>query len=184
MDKKPGKPFEHDNPALDEERNEESKQQRTGKISRRKFLGTAAAIGGTALIGKSSSAYASKDFEGWPDRFGCLTDLTKCVGCRGCEKACNETNKLPRPDVSFDDSSVFREKRRPTANAYTVVNQYKNPEEGGKPIYRKVQCNHCNEPSCATACPIHAYTKTPEGAVLYDPDMCFGCRYCMTACPF
>lgn len=36
----------------------------------------------------------------------------------------------------------------------------------------------------ASACPIHAYTKTPEGAVLYDPEKCFGCRYCMIACPF
>ncbi len=52
------------------------------------------------------------------------------------------------------------------------------------PIYRKVQCNHCKEPACASACPIHAYSKTPEGAVKYDPNLCFGCRYCMVACPF
>ena len=36
------------------------------------------------------------------------------------------------------------------------------------PVYRKVQCNHCKEPACASACPIHAYSKTPEGAVRYD----------------
>jgi Fe-S-cluster-containing dehydrogenase component len=43
---------------------------------------------------------------------------------------------------------------------------------------------HCNEPACATSCPIHAYEKTKEGAVRYHEDKCFGCRYCMTACPF
>ncbi len=154
-------------------------------ISRRNFLiGSAAAIGGTALLGSYKDASASKEFAGWPDRFGCLTDLTACVGCRSCEKACNEANNLPKPDVPFDEGSVFKEKRRPTAQAYTVVNQYKNPKDEGKPIYRKIQCNHCNEPACASACPIHAYTKTPEGAVLYDPEKCFGCRYCMIACPF
>ena len=39
-------------------------------------------------------------------------------------------------------------------------------------------------PACATACPIHAYTKTPEGAVIYNENLCFGCRYCVIACPF
>ncbi|MBI4690999.1 MAG: 4Fe-4S dicluster domain-containing protein [Nitrospirae bacterium] len=145
---------------------------------------TAAVVGGSALIGSYATASASKDLSGWPDRYGCLTDLTKCVGCRSCEKACNEVNNLPKPETSFDDGSVFKEKRRPTAKAYTVVNRYKNPKDEGTPIYRKVQCNHCNEPACASACPIHAYTKTKEGAVLYDPEKCFGCRYCMIACPF
>jgi formate dehydrogenase iron-sulfur subunit len=64
-----------------------------------------------------------------------------------------------------------------------VVNRY--PAQGnGNPVYRKVQCNHCEEPSCVAACPVRAYTKTPEGPVLYDKDLCFGCRYCMVACPF
>lgn len=157
----------------------------SSKISRRNFLiGSAVSIGGIALLGSYNDALAYKEFSGWSDRFGCLTDLTACVGCRSCEKACNEANNLPQPEISFEDNAVFKEKRRPTAHAYTVVNQYQNPKDKNKPIYRKVQCNHCNEPTCASACPIHAYTKTPEGAVLYNPEKCFGCRYCMIACPF
>lgn len=152
-------------------------------FSRRKFLGTVAVIGGTSLLRKGNDASASKEFPA-SDRFGCLTDLTRCVGCRSCERACNEANKLPPPEIPFDSGSVFREKRRPGAKAYTVVNQYPNPKDKDKPLFRKIQCNHCNEPACATACPIHAYTKTKEGAVTYNPDLCFGCRYCMTACPF
>lgn len=153
-------------------------------LSRRNFLGAMAAAGGTALMGSPGEAFALKQLDGWPDRFGMLTDLSLCVGCRSCEKACNEANNLPRPDVPFDDPSVFDETRRPTAKAYTVVNRYENTDDKSRPVYRKVQCNHCNEPACASACPIHAYTKTPEGAVLYDQDLCFGCRYCMIACPF
>jgi len=159
-------------------------QRKPKGMDRRAFLGTVAAIGGTAMVGSSSLAHASGDFSGYPNSYGLLTDLTACVGCRSCEKACNEENNLPSPDVPFDESSVFNEIRRPDAHAYTVVNRYENPKDKSQPIYRKVQCNHCKEPACASACPIHAYRKTPEGAVMYNQDLCFGCRYCMIACPF
>lgn len=152
-------------------------------ISRRQFLGAVTGIGGAVMIGSYPGASA-KEFGGWPDSYGCLTDLTRCVGCRSCEEACNRVNSLPKPDLPFDDKTVFKEKRRPTQYAYTVVNRYDNPKDSNTPVYRKIQCNHCKEPACATACPIHAYTKTPEGAVLYNPELCFGCRYCMIACPF
>jgi formate dehydrogenase iron-sulfur subunit len=153
-------------------------------MNRRAFLGTVAAISGAAAVGTGGLAQASVDFSGWPNSYGLLTDLTACVGCRSCEKACNEANNLPKPAVPFDEASVFEQKRRPDAHAYTVVNRYENPKDKNMPIYRKVQCNHCKEPACASACPIHAYSKTPEGAVKYNPDLCFGCRYCMIACPF
>ncbi len=165
----------------------EKRDEKEGKrlrINRRGFLGALAAFGGSALLGAPEKASAYKKLAGWPGRYGMLTDLTACVGCRSCERACNEANNLPAPAVPFDSPSVFEEKRRPTVGAYTVVNRYENPWKKGAPIYRKVQCNHCNEPACASACPIHAYTKTPEGPVLYNPDLCFGCRYCMIACPF
>jgi Fe-S-cluster-containing dehydrogenase component len=153
-------------------------------ISRRNFLGGAAVFGGATLAGAPCTAGAAPDLEGWPDRFGMLTDLTACVGCRSCERACNAENKLPAPDRPFDDPSVFEQPRRPSSTAYTVVNRYQSADGKGGPVYRKLQCNHCNEPACATACPARAYRKTPEGAVAYDEDLCFGCRYCMTACPF
>jgi formate hydrogenlyase subunit 6/NADH:ubiquinone oxidoreductase subunit I len=43
---------------------------------------------------------------------------------------------------------------------------------------------HCNEPCCASVCFVRAFTKTPEGPVLYNPDVCVGCRYCVNACPY
>lgn len=166
-----------------EEKKENTKE--TGvNMNRRVFLGTVSAIGGTVLLGRSGKALGSTEFEGYPNSYGVLTDLTACVGCRSCEKACNEANQLPAPEKPFDDGSVFQEMRRPTQKAYTVVNRYENPKDKDKPIYRKIQCNHCKEPACLTSCPIHAYSKTPEGAVEYNPDLCFGCRYCMTSCPF
>jgi formate dehydrogenase iron-sulfur subunit len=152
-------------------------------LTRRKFLSISMLAGGAALA-SPVRALAQPEFEGWPDGYGMLTDFTACVGCRSCEKACNEENNMPAPDKPFDDGSVFEEQRWPDAKTYTVVNRYNNTSDPSKPLYRKIQCNHCLEPACATACPIHAYTKTPEGAVIYDENLCFGCRYCVIACPF
>ncbi|KPL03663.1 MAG: hypothetical protein AMJ73_05845 [candidate division Zixibacteria bacterium SM1_73] len=153
-------------------------------MDRRKFLKAVAAAGGAGLVGKSKLARGVEHFTGYPDRLGVLTDLTRCVGCRTCEAACNEVNKLPPPKIPFDDQSVFEKTRRTSERAYTVVNRYPNPKPGGPPIYVKHQCRHCDEPACASACLVAAFTKTPEGAVSYNEGVCVGCRYCMTACPF
>ncbi|MFH1337039.1 MAG: sulfate respiration complex iron-sulfur protein HmcB [Candidatus Zixiibacteriota bacterium] len=153
-------------------------------ISRRKFLKSIAAAGGASLVAKSKSALGVEQFTGYPDRFGVLSDLTRCVGCRSCEAACNEANKLPPPKIPFEDQSVFEKIRRTDAQTYTVVNRYTSPNPGGEPIYVKHQCRHCDEPACASACLVKAFTKTREGAVTYNKGVCVGCRYCMTACPF
>jgi formate dehydrogenase iron-sulfur subunit len=157
-------------------------------VTRRQFLKSAAAVSGVAAIGalvtSPAKALAAESFEGHPDRFGVLTDTTMCVGCRSCERACNRVNNLPPPEKRFADPSVFAEQRRPTAAAWTVVNQYPGVVPGASPIFRKVQCMHCEEPACASSCLVGALTKTPEGPVLYNEKVCIGCRYCMNACPF
>lgn len=153
-------------------------------IDRREFLKGCLACGVTAAsIGVvSKNALAAGSFEGYPDAMGVLVDLTRCVGCRSCEAACNDEQKLPEPDMPFDDKSVFKEQRRTTDKAYTVVNKYEVADKDT--LFRKMQCNHCNEPACLTSCFVNAYTKTKEGAVIYNSKVCVGCRNCMIACPF
>ncbi|MDX2479243.1 MAG: 4Fe-4S dicluster domain-containing protein [Desulfuromusa sp.] len=159
------------------------------KVSRRKFLAGSLAGGAAVMIAPAKNALASGDFSGFPDGMGVLVDMTRCVGCRSCEAACNKEQGLPVPEQSFDDYSVFdqtfhhgTQKRRTTEGAYTVVNRYETAGSD-KPTYRKIQCMHCNEPSCLTSCFVKAYTKTNEGAVIYDEHVCVGCRTCMVACP-
>lgn len=154
------------------------------KIGRRKFFKIAAAAGGASVLGKSRPARGVEHFTGWPDRYGVLTDLTRCVGCRSCEAACNEINKLPQPKIPFEDQSVLEKERRASSEYYTHVNRYPHPKHKGEWVYRKVQCNHCDEPACASACLVKALKKTPEGPVIWNEKVCIGCRYCMTACPF
>jgi len=151
-------------------------------ISRRKFLGSLGAAIGATTTGTLTKAYgaANKHFKGYPGSSGVLHDTTLCIGCRKCEQACNKVNDLPQPEKPFEDLSVLDKKRRTQADEFTVVNQFGASEK----VFVKKQCNHCLEPACASACFVKAFTKTPEGPVVYDASLCVGCRYCMVACPF
>ena len=152
-------------------------------IKRREFLKTLAITSG-ALAGVSGLRAGDKTKLN-PDRFGVLSDLTYCVGCRRCEWACNEANDLPnQPLDSFSDTSVFENMRRPTSKKYTVVNSYTNKGLDGGALNVKIQCMHCEHPACASACIVGALSKDTKGPVHYDPNICIGCRYCMIACPF
>jgi formate dehydrogenase iron-sulfur subunit len=155
-------------------------------INRRKFLKTIGALGASSLVGTQKRADAVENLPGYPDRYGILTDLTLCIGrnCRRCEAACKKENGLPPPEVPLEDNSVFEKTRRTDEHNLTVVNRYPNPQPGGNPVFVKQQCRHCDEPACASACLVKAFTKTPEGPVIYNKNVCVGCRYCMTACPF
>ena len=151
-------------------------------ISRRKFLGSLGAAVSVTTTGALTKAYgaSNKQFKGYPGSSGVLHDTTLCIGCRKCEQACNKVNGLPQPETPFEDLKVLDKKRRTQADEYTIVNQFQAKEN----VFVKKQCNHCLEPACASACFVKAFKKTPAGPVVYDADLCVGCRYCMVACPF
>jgi Fe-S-cluster-containing dehydrogenase component len=96
---------------------------------RRQFLKLSAAAAATALAGSSTPARAA---QAAPDSLGCLVDTTLCVGCRQCEKACNQRNHLPAPKISFDETAVLENERRMDETTYTVVNKY-YPRTSGHP---------------------------------------------------
>ena len=154
-------------------------------LSRRGFLSTLGAGTITAMSAGSARAWKSRAPS---DPYGCLVDLTRCIGCRKCEMACNEVNNLPKPAVKFNDLTIFDRKRRPDDKTFTVVNRYhtgKIDEQGNLiPTFVKIQCMHCQDPACASACITGALSKKENGAVYYDVQKCIGCRYCMVACPF
>ena len=153
-------------------------------ISRRRFLGWLGAAGLGTTLGSTARAATTKHFTGHPGAMGVLFDSTRCIGCRKCEAACNRVNEMPLPEQPFDDLKVLEKTRRTDAGTYTVVNRYDSNTAGAGPLYRKIQCNHCLEPACASACFVRAFQKTETGAVTYDESVCVGCRYCMIACPF
>jgi len=156
-------------------------------MTRRKLL---KAVGTTGLCGsvlslEGEQAWASESHEPSPDWKGVLVDIPNCIGCRKCEFACQETAGFDHPPIeSFDDRSVFTEFRRPAPDSHTIVNRFTNQYEPTQPLHVKVNCLHCNEPACVSACIVGAFRKQPSGAVTYDAWKCMGCRYCMVACPF
>ncbi len=103
-----------------------------------------------------------------------LIDITRCIGCEECVLACKEENDLGpdrlRPgQEAFDGLSATR---------YSTILRY--PDDH----FVRQQCRHCLEPACVSACLVGAMQKTPEGPVIYDSDLCMGCRYCLVACPY
>ncbi|MCL5991979.1 MAG: 4Fe-4S dicluster domain-containing protein [Bacteroidetes bacterium] len=101
-----------------------------------------------------------------------LTDITKCIGCNECVKACKVINNLP-PDKPRE----WQKTDGLSASNWTSV------LHNGKYNLRK-QCRHCLEPACVSVCPVGALHNTETGAVIYDNNKCLGCRYCMMACPY
>ncbi len=91
-----------------------------------------------------------------------------CIGCHACEAACSEKNENP---------------------AHLAFRSVGYVEGGTYPDYKRMNismaCNHCDDPVCLKGCPTRAYTKHAEyGAVLQDPETCFGCGYCTWVCPY
>ena len=158
------------------------------KIDRRTLL-RFAGVATLGVVGSSARTSASSTSDRRnEDTIGCLVDTTLCIGCRKCEQACNASNGLPEPGVPFDRESVFTKQRWPDASAFTVVNRTEGPPSPDQAFrqytFAKVQCMHCLQPACASACIVGALQRQSNGAVTYDAGKCIGCRYCLVACPF
>jgi formate dehydrogenase iron-sulfur subunit len=149
--------------------------------SRRRFLAGAAAVAvGTVVgVGPASAQERRRTPDQHEDDPGLLIDLTRCVGCAKCVAACKEDNALP-----WREDQPTRGPDADLASSNWSVVRTSDVRVGGVPRYVKMQCMHCVDPACASACFVKALQKSPEGPVVYDGDRCVGCRYCLMACPF
>jgi len=95
-------------------------------------------------------------------------DMTKCIGCRSCEVACNEQNGNPA-DI------LWRRIGELEGGSYPETRRH----------YLSMGCNHCLDADCLRGCPVDAYTKDPAtGIVVHSADSCIGCSYCVWNCPY
>ena len=116
-------------------------------------------INGDSAIGNNPNRYKQHGF---------YFNTDNCIACHACESACSEKNDNPA-HLAFRSVGFIEGGSYPNVQRLNI----------------SMACNHCDNPVCLKGCPTRAYTKFAEyGAVLQDPDICFGCGYCTWVCPY
>jgi len=142
---------------------------------RREFL----KIGAAAALSLATNEAGAEENGRVEEFVGVLTDTTRCIGCRSCERACSLAHDLPAPDIERD--GALATVRDTTEKQLTVVNRFATSK--GE-VFVKKQCMHCWQPACGAACLTNAMYKTRQGPVVWRSSKCMGCRFCMVSCPF
>ena len=156
-------------------------------MKRRNFFQASLGAAGAALA--STSVHARPNLEPAPQAVGMLFDSTLCVGCKACVSKCKEVNGMPPVAMGDQMQSDFALDLSPqTLNVIKVYKDgaaaQKDREQNGF-AFEKRSCMHCVDPGCVSVCPVSSLTRDPlTGIVNYNPDVCIGCRTCMTGCPY
>jgi formate dehydrogenase iron-sulfur subunit len=129
------------------------------------------------------------------EAYGFFTDTTLCIGCKACEVACKEWNRLPADGFelsgfSYDNTIALS---ATTWRHVSFVEQLRDADGVRATLLQPFQsnwlmmsdvCKHCERAGCLEACPTGALFKTEFGSVVVQGDICNGCGYCVPACPF
>ncbi len=100
-------------------------------------------------------------------RLGFYFDSTACIGCRTCQIACKDKNRLD-VGVTFRNVKTFQTGSYPKPSVF----------------HYSASCNHCAEAKCVQGCPTGAMHFGEDGTVQHDKNMCIGCKYCVMNCPY
>lgn len=116
-------------------------------------------------------------------KYGMVIDVDKCTGCGACMVACMAEN-----NISFRKDETNKLVSNFWMRVYKITNGLPFPETDVSYIPRPcMQCEghgHHHTP-CVSVCPACATDYNHEtGIVSQIPTRCFGCRYCMAACPY
>jgi formate dehydrogenase iron-sulfur subunit len=132
----------------------------------------------------------SSGHRGAPRRMGFFTDTSVCIGCKACEVACKEWNQVPEDGLEFTGMSYDNSGGlgADTWRHVAFIEQRVPASSGGADGVRWLMasdvCKHCTHAACLDVCPTGSLFRTELGTVVVQEDVCNGCGYCISACPF
>jgi len=150
---------------------------------------------GTMLLGDLGlDPAALAGYSDHPPRMGFFTDTSVCIGCKACEVACKEWNAVPEDGLlltgmSYDNTeglgaSTWRHVEFIEQTIPVGVDGGVDGGGGVRWLMASNVCKHCTEAACLDVCPTGALMRTEFGTVVVQDDICNGCGYCVSACPF
>jgi formate dehydrogenase iron-sulfur subunit len=115
---------------------------------------------------------------------GFFTDTTLCIGCKACEVACKQWNQLPADGFHFTGNSYDNTGHLSATTWRHVAFKEKFDQEQARWLMLSDVCKHCDQAPCEQSCPTGSILYNEFGNVYVQPDICNGCGYCISACPF
>ncbi len=118
-----------------------------------------------------------------------LYDLSKCMGCRGCQVSCKQWNGLPAEKTKFFAAEGgYQNPKDLSPSTWCLVKFFESLNSKGVVWrFRTHACMHCTDAPCVDVCPTDpkAMTRDADTGIVYvDAEKCIGCGSCVEACPF